>query len=49
MHPEGVFFHPHMAGDHILTEAPFLVEMMSLRVSMNATCQVFVKGCHLIF
>ncbi len=37
-------------GDHFLTLRPHLfVLMMSLRVSVNVTCEVFVKGFHLIF
>ena len=30
-------------------EAPFCVELLSLRVSMNATCELFVMGFRLIF
>ena len=30
-------------------EAPFFVEMMNLRVSVNVTCEIFVLGFRLIF
>jgi hypothetical protein len=30
-------------------EAPFSVDLMSLRVSVNATCEVFIKCFRLIF
>ena len=37
-------------GDHFLTLRPHLfVLMMSLRVSVNVICEVFVKGFHSIF
>ena len=37
-------------GDHFLTlRPPFLFSMMSLRVSVNVTCKVFVQGFHLMF
>ena len=44
-----VFFFVRTWGPYFHLEAPFFVLMMSLRVSVNVTCEVFVKGFHLIF
>ncbi len=48
MHPKGVSF--VRTWDHILTLGPiFLIEMMIFSVSMNVTCESFIKGFRLMF
>ena len=44
-----VFFLPHMGNLFWPWDPIILFEMINLRVSMNVTCEVFVKGFRLIF
>ena len=44
-----VFFFVRTWGPYFHLEAPFFVLMMSLRVTMNVNCEVFVKDFYLMF